>query len=98
MSMINHVVVVRFNEDATAALRAELVRSIGALSEAGLATTMQFGEDAGLGTGNNADLALVATFEDADGLSAYLKHEAHVGVVGQLRPLAADLAIVQFES
>ena len=54
------------------------------------------GSDAGLVDGN-ADLAVVADFDDVDAWRAYLAHPAHQAVlVERIRPILASRAAVQF--
>jgi hypothetical protein len=96
--MIHHVAVVRLRDDVESAQREELLKAVGALGEHGLAASYSYGYDAGVGSKTNADFGLVATFPDTDALKTYLVHEAHVKVVGQLRELATDLAVVQYET
>jgi hypothetical protein len=56
-----------------------------------------FGPDAGLGISANADFAVVAEFDDADGYASYANHPAHQDVlVRLLRPLMAERLSVQF--
>ena len=57
----------------------------------------RFGPDAGLGLSANADFAVVADFDDAEGYSAYASHPAHQDVLVRLvRPLLAERLSVQF--
>lgn len=53
------------------------------------------GPDLGLADGT-WDYAVVATFDDVEGLRAYLDHPVHVAVVdGHVRPILAEAARVQ---
>jgi hypothetical protein len=57
----------------------------------------EFGLDAGLGISANADFAVVADFDDADGFATYAAHPAHQDVIVRLlRPLVAERLSVQF--
>ncbi len=57
----------------------------------------RFGPDAGLGLSANADYAVVADFDDADGYAVYAAHPAHQDVlVRLLRPIVAERLSVQF--
>ncbi len=58
--------------------------------------SFRFGPDAGLGISANADFAVVADFDDADGYAAYAGHPAHQDVIVRLlRPIVADRLSVQ---
>jgi hypothetical protein len=51
----------------------------------------------GLGISANADFAVVADFDDADGFATYAAHPAHQDVIVRLlRPLVAERLSVQF--
>ena len=57
----------------------------------------RFGPDPGLGMSANADFAVVADFDDADGYAVYAAHPAHQEVIVRLlRPILADRLSVQF--
>jgi hypothetical protein len=57
----------------------------------------RFGPDAGLGMSANADFAVVADFDDAEGYAAYAGHPAHQDVIVRLlRPMLAERMSVQF--
>lgn len=45
----------------------------------------------------NADVALVADFDDVDGLEAYQVHPAHQDVAGYVRSVVASRSAVDFE-
>lgn len=56
----------------------------------------RFGPDAGLGVSANADFAVVADFDDADGFATYAAHPAHQDLlVRLLRPILAERMSVQ---
>ncbi|MDA8366210.1 MAG: Dabb family protein [Actinomycetota bacterium] len=57
-----------------------------------------FGTDAGLAP-DNADLAVVADFDDEDGYRAYAAHPAHVALVTEhIRPILASRTAVQYRT
>ena len=57
----------------------------------------RFGADMGLGVSANADFAVVADFDDADGYAAYAGHPVHQDVIVRLlRPILAERLSVQF--
>lgn len=96
--MIRHVVLLTWKPDATGG-QIEQVKN-------GLATLPQlvpgirdyhFGEDAGLVAGN-ADFAVAADFDNADGYLAYRSHPAHVDVLNNaINPIVAQRVAVQYE-
>jgi Stress responsive A/B Barrel Domain len=56
-----------------------------------------FGADAGLVEGN-ADFAVAADFDDADGYLVYRTHPAHVDVISNaINPIVAQRVAVQYE-
>jgi hypothetical protein len=57
----------------------------------------RYGPDAGLGLSANADYAVVADFDDAEGYASYAAHPAHQDVIVRLlRPMVAERLSVQF--
>ncbi|MDX2376028.1 Dabb family protein [Microbacterium sp. LRZ72] len=58
--------------------------------------TLSAGENALL-PGKNWDVALVADFDDAEGLAAYASHPAHLEVAEFIGAVSADRVAVDFE-
>jgi hypothetical protein len=96
--MFVHVAVVRLRPEVTDAQRADLDARVTELADAGLATAMDSGFDAGIGSPTNADLALVARFPGRDEFGAYLTDDRHRAVIALLREIATDITAVQFEA
>jgi hypothetical protein len=96
--MFHHVVVFTWKDDATEAQKAAAASELAKLPEEIRAIRRyEFGTDAGLDPAN-ADFAVVAAFEDADGYLAYRDHPAHRKVVeNYLNPIVATRSRVQFE-
>ena len=96
--MLRHVVCLTWTEDATpeavAAVEAALAELPARIPEL---RAYRFGGDAGLVSGN-ADFAVVADFDDADGWRRYMEHPAHQAVlVDRIRPILASRVAVQLQ-
>jgi hypothetical protein len=96
--VLRHVAVFRWAEGAppagVAALSAALADLPLVIPEI---RSYRFGPDAGLGMSANADFAVVADFDDAEGYATYAGHPAHQDVlVRLLRPLLGERLSVQF--
>ncbi len=95
--MLRHVAVFRWVDgtppadvDAFASALAGLPAAIPEIR------SYRFGPDAGLGMSANADFAVVADFDDADGYAAYAAHPAHQDVIVRLlRPMLGERMSVQ---
>ena len=96
--MLRHVVCFTWNEHVTPAAVDAVVAALEALpAQIPELRALHVGRDVGLDTGN-ADLAIVADFDDADGWRRYLEHPAHQVVrAEQLGPIVASRAAVQYE-
>jgi hypothetical protein len=96
--MFRHVVLLTWKPDTTDE-QIELVRSgLAELPELvpGI-RDYHFGDDAGLVPGN-ADFAVAADFDNADGYLAYRTHPAHVDVINNaINPIVAQRVAVQYE-
>ena len=94
--MLRHVVFWRFKPGVPAERRREMKERLEAL--AGVVPSLraiEAGEDA-LKTEASMDMALCATFDDAEGLKAYAEHPAHLEVVGFVKPLVAERRVVDY--
>jgi hypothetical protein len=96
--VLRHVVCLTWDEtaspDARQAVEAALAELPSAIPEI---RDYRFGPDLGLAPGN-ADLAVVADFDDVDGWRRYQEHPAHQAVLAQrIRPILTARAAVQFE-
>ena len=96
--MLRHVVLLKWNEDATAEQIESVVSGMRALPAAiPQIRSYEVGRDLGLRDGAY-DLGLVAEFDDADAWRTYLAHPDHVEVVAnRITPIMADRASVQFD-
>ena len=96
--MLRHVVCFTWSDAATPAdidaVIAGLAELPGLIPEIRAYTVAR---DLGLRAGN-ADLAIVADFDDADGWRRYLEHPAHPAVLRErIQPIVAHRAVVQCE-
>jgi hypothetical protein len=94
--VLRHVVCLTWSDAATPAdidaVIAGLAELPGLIPEIRAYTVAS---DLGLSAGN-ADLAIVADFDDADGWRRYLDHPAHQAMLReQIRPILAQRAAVQ---
>lgn len=94
--MLRHIVLLTWTEDATeeqkAAVAAGLAELPGRIPEL---RRYEIGVDAGLGKGN-ADLAVLAEFDDADGYAVYRDHPAHQAVITErILPILASRVAIQ---
>ena len=89
----------RWNDDATAAQRDAVVAGLRGLPRAiPEIRNYQVGTDAGIGGEGNSDLAIVADFDDVDAYVVYRDHPVHQDVIARLiRPILASRAAVQHE-
>jgi Stress responsive A/B Barrel Domain. len=97
--MFRHVVILRWNETATAdqlrAVRDALEALPPLIPEI---RSYRVGVDAGLAAAGNSDLVVVADFDDVAGYVVYRDHPAHHDVIARLiRPILASRAAVQHE-
>jgi len=96
--MIRHIVLLKLQDTATDADRANILEGLATLP--GLIPPLRsyvFGTDAGLAEGN-ADIAVVADFDDVAGYEAYRDHEAHQQVIAErIRPVLATRTAIQYE-
>ena len=93
--MITHIVTFKLNDpDEAAACKAMLDGLVGKVpSLRSMVVGVNVVESARAHT-----LALIATFDDLEGLEAYQVHPAHEEVAGQLRAASSAIAAVDFES
>jgi len=95
--MIRHVAVFRFVPEFTSEQREHWMRLLRRLPE-------QIPELRGLSVGTDVlggpashEMAIVADFDDLEGLDAYNRHPAHQEVLRISGPVKASLATVDFE-
>jgi hypothetical protein len=94
--MIRHVAVFRFVPEFTGEQREHWMSLLRALPERiPQLRSMSVGEDV-LGGPASHELAIVADFDDLDGLAAYTRHPAHEEVLRLSAPVKASLATVDF--
>ncbi|WP_127817730.1 Dabb family protein [Microbacterium sp. CPCC 204701] len=95
--MIRHVAVFRFIPEFTAEQREEWMRMLRALPAAiPELRNLTVGLDQ-VGGPASHEMAIVADFDDLDGLAAYDRHPAHQAVLRVSAGVKASLATVDFE-
>jgi Stress responsive A/B Barrel Domain len=98
MAGFRHVVVFRWNEQATDERRQVLADRLNALP--GVIPEIEayhIGDDAGLNDGNY-DFAVVADFADRDAYVVYRDHPVHRAIIDEcVKPILAERAAVQYE-
>jgi hypothetical protein len=95
--VIRHVAVFRFLPAFTAEQREHWMSLLRALpAQIPELQSMSVGSDV-LGGPSSHELAIVADFNDLDGLDAYTRHPAHAEVLRISAPVKLSLATVDFE-
>ncbi len=97
--MFRHIVLMSWTAKATAEQVAAVTKGLEGLPNAIPAIrAYSFGIDAGLAP-ENADLAVVADFDDENGYREYAMHPAHVALVAErIRPILAERTAVQYSA
>jgi hypothetical protein len=97
--VIRHCVVLRFRDDAPDGAVDRVVDALRTLpAQIPQIRSYEVGADLGWREGN-AELGIVATFDDRDGWRTYVEHPAHVAVIEQhIAPYVRDRTSVQFET
>ncbi|TMD12615.1 MAG: Dabb family protein [Chloroflexi bacterium] len=95
--MVRHVALFRWKDGTTAADVSRVEEGLRPLpSQIPCIRAYRFGRDLGIQEGN-ADFAVVADFEDEDGLRTYAEHPIHVAVVSErIRPLVRSREAIQY--
>ncbi len=93
-NMIKHVVCQKFVNKEDALTAAEMLR--GLMGQVPSLKSMEAGVDV-LGSERSFDLALIALFEDMEGLHAYDAHPAHQKVREFIKPRRSATVSVDFE-
>jgi hypothetical protein len=98
--VITHIVMFRWKPDLPDGHLAAIAAALDGLPPAiPSIRSYRHGSDLGIAGTGNSDYAIVVTFDDADGWSAYDKHPVHEQVKADvIRPWIADRAAVQFET
>ena len=95
--MIRHVAVFRFVPTFTATEREQWMTLLRALpAQIPELRSISVGTDV-LGGPSSHELAIVADFDDPEGLDAYNHHPAHAEVLKVSAPVKVSLATVDFE-
>lgn len=96
--MFRHIVLFRWNDQATDERRRAVLDGLAALpGQVPQVRSYRFGADAALAEGN-FDLGVVADFDDAEAYRAYASHPAHTSLVTDvIRPVISERAAVQHE-
>ncbi len=97
--MFRHVVLLTWNDNATAAERQAVVDGLKTLPAAiPEIRSYVVGVDAGLVPAGNSDLVVVADFDDQAGYTVYRDHPVHQDVIARtIRPILASRAAVQHD-
>lgn len=95
--MIQHVVLLRWNEQADTAAIAAVTDALAALAnKIPEIRSYRFGPDAGI-YADNADYALIATFANEADLKTYVSHPAHLALLKQVTgPILESFSSAQF--
>ena len=96
--MFRHVVLLTFSDEASDARVQEVVDHLRTLPAAiPEIRSYEVGRDAGLAPGN-ADVVVVADFDDADGYAVYRDHPRHQEVIAtRITPILAARSALQHE-
>jgi hypothetical protein len=96
--MIRHVVLFRFQPEATAEQREALTAQLRALpAQIPELRAYHVGPDAGLNPGN-FEFAVTADFDDVSDYRVYADHPVHQAVIADyVRPILAERVAVQYE-
>lgn len=96
--MFRHVVLLTLLDSASDADRDRILAGLAELPERVPSIRgYVFGSDVGASEGN-ADIAVVADFDDRAGWELYRDHEAHLAVIEEhIRPVLESRTAVQFE-
>ena len=95
--MIRHVAVFRFTPGFTIEQREHWMSLLRALpDQIPELLSLSVGSDVVRGAASH-ELAIVADFDDLDGLEAYMRHPAHAEVLRISAPVKTSLATVDFE-
>lgn len=97
-SYLRHVVLLKFESDASAEAKQAMVDGLAALPDAiPELINYRFGPDLGLVNGN-FDFAIVADLANADDFRTYANHPQHQDAIARLiRPILLERTAVQFE-
>ena len=98
MAGFRHVVMFRWNENATEEHKRRLVDRLNALpGDIPEIADYRVGNDAGINDGNH-DFAVVADFADRDAYLVYRDHPVHRAVIDEyVKPILAERAAVQYD-
>lgn len=96
--MIEHVVLFKLTDDATADVKAEIIRTAGVLKdEVDGVLDVTIGENFS-DRNQGYDIGLVVRFRDRESLERYLPHPAHRGWVDRyIAPFKAGVIVVGYE-
>ena len=96
--MFRHIVLLTLDAGATAEQRAAIVDALSMLpARIPEIASYVIGTDAGVNQGN-ADLCVMADFDDRDGYLVYRDHPEHRAVIDErITPVLASRTAIQFE-
>jgi len=95
--MIRHVVFFKFQPEASASKRKEVIEQLRSLPDKiDVIRSFEVGEDI-LHLPRSWDLVLIATYDDLQALDIYTKHDDHVEVVLKIREVCEAVGSVDYE-
>ncbi len=97
--MIHHLVLLSWKADDTRAQEAAIGAELTGLKARipGIVSASFGRQNSPEGLGKGMDVGLAVVFSDAAARDAYLPHPAHQEVVARLKPLLADLVVLDYE-
>jgi hypothetical protein len=96
--MVHHLVMIKFKPKVTEEQIEALERSLDDLPNRIVEIySYEFGRDV-LQTERSYDFGLISLFANPEALQRYQEHGAHLKVLKQIRELAADIRVVDFET
>lgn len=96
--MVRHIVLFAFKESVTAPERAAVLEAIrGLRSKVPSIRSLELGENLSPARVQGYTHVSVVTFDDRDGLAAYLSHPDHVPVGIRMRDAASQVLVVDLE-
>ena len=97
--MLRHIVLLGFKESIAPAERATLLDAIrGLQANVPSIRALELGENVGPARGEGYTHVAIVTFDDRDGLAAYLAHPEHAPVGARIRDATSRMLVVDVEA